>query len=221
MLARTPEPELMDEAAQAAAYAQADFSASHGAIVAALVARLGCPAGRVLDLGCGPADISVRLAQACPDCTIDGVDGAPAMLAEGQQRLVAEALESRIALYRVRLPDDPLPASGYDAIVSNSLLHHLHEPAILWTAIRQAAAPGASVFVADLARPASEAAVDDLVTSVAAAEPAVLQRDFRASLHAAFTPAEVEEQLARAGLALAVERLDDHHLLVHGRVADA
>ncbi len=218
MLARTPEPELMDDPAQAAAYAQADFATAHGALVAALVARLGPLRGRVLDLGCGPGDFSVRVARACPDCSIDGIDGAEAMLAEGQRRLAAEGLTTRIRLHRARLPGGPLPATGYDAVISNSLLHHLPDPAVLWQALIATAASGTRVFVADLARPASTAEVDALVERVASDEPAVLQRDFRASLHAAFTPHEVRAQLAAAGLALHVQTLDDHHWVAWGEL---
>ena len=100
-------------------------------------------------------------------------------------------------------------------MISNSLLHHLHDPMVLWRAVAEAARPGTPVFVADLARPEDEASVDALVADMAD-EPEVLQRDFRASLHAAFTPDEVREQLRAAGLDLAVALIDDHHLVVWG-----
>lgn len=217
MLERVPEPELMDEADQAAAYAGADFEASHGAIIDALVTRLPDfpDAGIVLDIGCGPADIAIRVARRFPGVRVDGIDGAEAMLAPGRERIEREGLAERIGLYRVNLPDGPLPRSRYDAVVSNSLLHHLHDPMVLWQTVAAAVPAGAPVFVADLARPANEAAVDALVTDMRD-EPEVLQRDFRASLHAAFTTDEVREQLRGADLALAVEMLDDHHLVVWG-----
>ena len=47
--------------------------------------------------------------------------------------------------------------------------------------------------------------------------PEVLQRDYRASLHAAFTTAEVKAQLADAGLAqLQVLEVEDRYLEVSG-----
>lgn len=220
MLERRPEPELMDDTAQAAAYAGADFDAAHGAIIDALATRLGTLGGRVLELGCGPADIAVRLVRAYPGCVVDGIDGAQAMLAEGHRRLAGEGLEGSIRLHRVNLPAEPLPRRDYDAVISNSLLHHLHDPAVLWAAIRAAAAPGAAVFIADLARPATEAEVEGLVAGMAD-EPEVLRRDFRASLHAAFTPDEVRARVADAGLPLRVEQIDDHHLIAWGWMATA
>lgn len=217
MLERTPEPELMDEAEQAAAYAGADFEASHGAIVDALAARLPDfpDTGHVLDIGCGPGDISIRVARRFPGVHVDGVDGAEAMLAPGRERIEREGLGERVGLYRVMLPDETPPRVGYDAVVSNSLLHHLHDPMVLWRVVAETARSGVPVFIADLARPDDEAAVDALVADMAA-EPEVLQRDFRASLHAAFTVDEVRGQLRAAGLDLAVELFDDHHLVVWG-----
>lgn len=217
MLERTPEPELMDGAEQAAAYAGADFEDSHGAIVDALVGRLpDFPvAGHVLDIGCGPADISIRVARCFPGVRVDGIDGAEAMLAPGRERIDREGLVDRIGLYRVMLPDEAPPRGEYDAVVSNSLLHHLHDPMVLWRVVAATARAGAPVFIADLARPEDEAAVDALVAGMAD-EPAVLQRDFRASLHAAFTVEEVRGQLRAAGLDLAVALMDDHHLVVWG-----
>lgn len=217
MLERTPEPELMAEADQAVAYAGADFEASHGAVIDALVERLPDfpAAGTVLDIGCGPGDIAIRVARRFPGVRVDGIDGAEAMLAPGRERIEREGLADRIGLYRVNLPGELLPRPRYDAVVSNSLLHHLHEPMVLWQTVGAALPAGVPIFVADLARPVDEAAVDALVAEMRD-EPAVLQRDFRASLHAAFTVEEVRGQLGKAGLDLAVGMLDDHHLAIWG-----
>jgi trans-aconitate methyltransferase len=41
---------------------------------------------RIADLGCGPGNITFRLAEHCPDASILGIDGAAAMLAIAEQR---------------------------------------------------------------------------------------------------------------------------------------
>ena len=218
---RQPEPELMNAAAQAAAYAEADFSAPHQFLVDRIGHLLpGLPAtARVIDLGCGPADVTVRFALALPGWHIDGVDGADAMLALGRARVVKAGLERRVVLHRAVLPHDPLPDVGYEVILSNSLLHHLHQPQVLWRALRAAAAPGAFVYVTDLRRPADEQGLSRLVETHSTPEPAVLRRDFEASLRAAFTAPEVRAQLRDAGLScLTVTELSDRHLAVAGRV---
>jgi SAM-dependent methyltransferase len=221
---RVPEPELMDDPAQALAYDEADFDEPHQRLVDGFAERFpgfgdgGAP--RVLDLGCGPGDVTVRFALAHPTATVLGVDGAEAMLARGRRRVAAAGLSDRVRLERMLLPAPPAVWAGrrFDAVVSNSLLHHLHDPAVLWETVVAVAERDVPVFVADLRRPADEAAVDALVARYAADEPEVLRHDFRASLRAAFSPEEIAGQVAAAGLGhLTVDLEGDRHVVVWGR----
>ncbi|MDQ3730614.1 MAG: class I SAM-dependent methyltransferase [Pseudomonadota bacterium] len=219
MMQRLPEPELMDEAEQAYAYAQADFDAPHEAIIDHFTrAFAGLDiSGKVLDLGCGPADITVRFVRRYPRCRIDGVDGAAAMLNHARERLAREGLGDRVRLLHRVLPTEDLPRAHYATVVSNSLLHHLHEPAVLWNTVRQTSASGARVFIADLMRPRTIQSARDLVNQYAGDEPAVLQRDFYNSLRAAFTVEEVRAQLAAAGLStVKTDAISDRHLVAWG-----
>lgn len=220
---RIPEPELMDDAAQARAYAEAEFEEPNSAFVEEFGRRFPeLPAsGYLLDLGCGPGDISLRLARALPGWHIHGADGAPAMLDWAEQALARDpACQGRVEFLLARLPEAKLPQGNYDAVVSNSLLHHLHDPQVLWRVVRGYGASGAAVLVMDLARPDNQATARGIVERYAADEPPLLRRDFFNSLLAAFTPAEVEEQLQVAGLGeLRVEMVSDRHLLVWGRLS--
>ncbi|MDP2340664.1 MAG: class I SAM-dependent methyltransferase [Deltaproteobacteria bacterium] len=221
MFHRVPEPELMEDAEQAAAYSDADFAAPHemcvDRFVASWPAARGSITGIALDLGCGPADVVVRTAKRCPGLVIDGVDGAEAMLAHGRLRIEREGLANRVRLYRAFLPHDLLPRTGYDVVISNSILHQLHDPTVLWKTLWKGAAKGAHVFMMDLRRPTSTEEASAIVDRYAKGEPEILRRDFDASLCAAFTPAEVRAQLDAAGLsALAVEVISDRHLTISG-----
>lgn len=226
---RVCEPELMDAAAQAAAYAAADFSAGDRAVVERVVALLAeAPAQAppsLIDLGCGPGNISFVLAEHLPGARVLGVDGAEAMLQIARLRLAgAPQRWPGLGFARALLTPaglQPVPACRFGAVVSNSLLHHLHGPQVLWTAVRQLAAPGALVFVRDLRRPASPEAVLALRDRYLSDAPPVLQHDYVASLHAAFTAVEVQQQLLAAGLAdqLQVAERDDRYLEVWGRLA--
>lgn len=217
---RVPEAtELMDEDAQARAYAHADFAAPHGLFIERFAAAFGTGLqGRVLDLGCGPADITIRFARAHPGCILVGVDGAAAMLKYGRGAIAAAGLDDRIALVQEQLPGAHLPHELYDAVISNSLLHHLHNPMVLWQSVAAYAAPGAPVFIMDLMRPATPERARQLQLQYAAGEPEILRQDFYNSLCAAYTPEEVRGQLQAAGMAqLRVEVISDRHLTVAGR----
>lgn len=221
---RIPEPELMDEAEQALAYAQADFEEPNQRFVGYFESTFPeFRTGSVLDLGCGPGDIVLRLATRRPDLVVHGLDGSAAMLQFASERLrEMPALGGRVQFVEGVLPGATLPLPAYDAVISNSLLHHLHDPGVFWSAVREAGAPGAAVLVMDLFRPQSEAAARSLVDQYAASEPEVLRRDFLASLCAAFEPGEIRQQLREAGLgALDVRTVSDRHLLVTGRLPPA
>lgn len=217
---RIVEPELMDDAAQAQAYAEADFAEPNARFVALYDELVGAlPGGAaVLDLGCGPGDITLQLAAAHPGIEVHGLDGSGAMLHFGRAALAAApALQDRVRFIEGLVPGAELPRARYEAIVSNSLLHHLHEPESLWHMIVARGRPGAAVLVMDLMRPASVAAASALVEAHAAGEPEVLRRDFYNSLLAAFEPVEVRRQLETAGLGhFTVRPVSDRHLVIHG-----
>ena len=230
---RSVEPELMDDPLQVQAYARADFGATDQALVDRLVELFGeslgdGPGPRLVDLGCGPGNISFRLAERFPQTSVLGLDGAAAMLDVAQQELAQRVLgcpglADRLRFAQVLLGPETLPYGGFTAVVSNSLLHHLHDPQALWRHLRPLAAPGAAIYIKDLRRPATPEAALALQQLHLASAPAVLQRDYLASLHAAFEPAEVEAQLRVAGLpvgehGLRVAALDDRYLEVWGRL---
>jgi ubiquinone/menaquinone biosynthesis C-methylase UbiE len=211
----------MDAPEQVAAYSGADFSEPHQRFVDEAVGRLpelGAGEGRLVDLGCGPADVTVRFARAGPRWSVTGIDGGPEMLRLARARVAAAGLAHRIAFEQVMVPSPALLERRFDALVSNSLLHHLADPATLWAVVGRCLPPGAPVAVMDLRRPDTAPVVDDLVARYAADAPAVLRDDFRNSLVAAYRPDEVAGQLAAAGLGhLVVEVLSDRHVLGWGR----
>jgi SAM-dependent methyltransferase len=220
---RIPEPELMDDPEQALAYAQADFSATHGARVdmfRSLMPRLAL-SGPVLDLGCGAGDVLLRFARAFPEAHFVGIDGSRPMLALAQSAIDAEpALHDRVRVRYGIIPQCQLPQEPWQLIMSHSLLHQLHQPQVLWQTLgdcAESAGNGCAVFVADLRRPPSEPEARRMVQSTSKDEPEILQRDFYNSLCAAFEPDEVREQLAAAGLTqLQVRTHEPFHLSISG-----
>ncbi|NND45384.1 MAG: class I SAM-dependent methyltransferase [Xanthomonadales bacterium] len=217
---RIPEPELMDSEEQARAYAEADFSDANSLFVNAFLEQSGgaTEAGKLVDLGCGPGDICLRLARAMPQWTLVGLDAGPNMLKHARAAASRDRLADRVEWRQCYLPDPDLPAAGFDAVISNSLLHHLPDPAVLWDTVRQVGAPGARVQVMDLVRPPDVAAATATVERHAADAPTVLKRDFYHSLLAAYTTDEIAEQLDRAGLDLQISRPSDRHWMVAGQL---
>jgi len=216
---RVLEPEVMDDPEQAQAYARADFEEENQGFVDRF--REYYPemtAVHLLDLGCGPADIPIRFARALPECRVTGVDASPPMIAIGTEAVKAAGLSDRIALRCERFQSFALPEPA-DAVVSNSLLHHIPNPLQFWYAVKKLAKPGGFVLVMDLLRPESSEAAQAIVDRYAAEEPAILRRDFYNSLLASFTEDEVAAQLAEMNLSrLLIDVPDDRHWVVGGRL---
>jgi len=217
---RIPEEELMTDPAHVQAYANADFSAPHNAFVAQFGEQFPdfFEAFDVLDLGCGAADISLRFTRAYPACRLVGIDGSEAMLTLGRECIHQAGLQDRIRLSKRLLPVIKAD-SIFDVIISNSLLHHLADPAVLWQTIQQFGKTGSKIFIMDLLRPDSQGQAKGLVNQYAKHESPLLKKDFFNSLCAAYCVDEVQRQLDRASLGtLSVLSTSDRHLIVTGRL---
>ena len=213
---RILEPEIMDDAEQALAYAKADFSTSNQWYVDHLLADFPKNLGNVLDIGCGPADVPVRLARAHPTIRITAIDGSAAMLAHAQRTVQASGLQTRISAAHGYIPGLPFDEHSFDAVLSKDLLHHLPDPMVLWSEARRLGRHGAATYVMDLFRPASPDAARDIVETVAGNEHPILKEDFYNSLCAAFTVEEVRSQIRQSGLELDVIQISDRHMLIRG-----
>jgi SAM-dependent methyltransferase len=220
---RIPEPELMTTKEQVDAYAEADFS-SGDARTLALVEQLLNETGSlpdnplVVDLGCGPGNITFRLAALLPNAQVIGIDGSKPMLSMAKQRSVDAPGDLQFICLQLNEIAARLKDSA-DLVDSNSLLHHLKDPGLLWTVTQSISKPGCRVLHRDLRRPSTLAEVHHLQQQHLPKAPSILIQDFTASLIAAYTTDEVTEQLHRANTTLLrAWPEDDRYLVVSGLV---
>jgi ubiquinone/menaquinone biosynthesis C-methylase UbiE len=218
-MCRVLEPEIMDDLEQVLAYAKADFSTSNQRFVDGLLAGYSTNMHSVLDIGCGPADIPIRLARVMPTIRITAVDASATMIEVAKKAVNEAGCESRVKLARAHLPGLPFDSKSFDTVLSNSLLHHLADPAPFWREVMHLGRNNATIFVMDLFRPDSPERALEIVEAAAADEHPLLKKDFYNSLLAAFTLREVREQLDAAGLTtLSAEIVSERHWLVHGKL---
>ena len=217
---REPEPEAMDIAEEADAYATADFAEVNTAFVNRLLYFVGNQKPTLcLDLGTGPGDIPVRIIGQGLPWRIVAADVSLPMLAHARNIVRAAGFRWAVRLIRMDAKWMPFPSAVFDVVFSNSILHHLVEPQPLWTEIKRVGKPGAFVLLRDLARPDTPEAARAIVEKHARLESALLQEEFYRSLLASYTPEEIRVQLDRAQLSsLRVEMVSDRHLDVFGRL---
>lgn len=216
---RILEPELMKEIEQVSAYANADFEEPHSNFIAMLRSYCGSEneIRTALDLGCGPGDITFKFAKVFPETIIDSVDGSKEML-DFAKNILAEKNEFQVRInYIHSMIDDYKSTKKYDLIYSNSLLHHLPDPMVLWNKIAELSSSETYIFIMDLLRPETIEEAAKLKALYVRDEPEVLQKDFYNSLLAAFEIDEVKEQLSQSGLnKLEVQQISDRHMIVFG-----
>ena len=217
---RIPEPELMCDKRQANAYARADFEAPHSNFIDLLKLSMRNDFGEsalAIDLGTGAADIAIRFALEFPLFEVDAVDGSNEMLFEAEKAIAKNGLKNKINLINSPIQKISLAKKEYAVIFSNSLLHHLQDPLVLWKLLKHVKG-NPLIFIMDLIRPKTLKQVEKMTKQYTANEPDILKRDFKNSLKAAFTIEEVDLQLTSVGLEdLCVKAVSDRHMIIYNR----
>jgi len=121
-------------------------------------ATAGIHAQRILDLGVGTGETSVRVVEKHPTARLWGIDESPGMLAYARRRLPG----ARLLVGRL---EDPLPLGPYDLIVTALAVHHLDGPgkSDLFRRVAGRLAPGGRFVMADVVTPEDP---DDAVTPI-------------------------------------------------------
>jgi 2-polyprenyl-3-methyl-5-hydroxy-6-metoxy-1,4-benzoquinol methylase len=85
-------------------------------------------------------------------------------------------------------------------VVSNSLVHHLPDPASFFSEIKRVLKPNGAIFLRDLFRPGDEEILNALVESIGKEYNEHQKKLFRNSLQAALTLDEVKQLISQVGL---------------------
>ncbi len=219
-LERILEPEVMDSPEEARDYNAMDHAAVNELFVADLLSA-GLPGDDVLDLGTGTALIPVELCQRHPSCRVMAVDAAVYMLDLARFNLEKSGLTRRIELRHVDAKALPFPDQMFDAVISNSIIHHIPEPdECLREAVRVVRADGLLYF-RDLLRPGTEDQLDQLVATYAGGENEHSRQLFRESLHAALSLADIRGLVTQLGFSEdSVRQTSDRHWTWSTRTLD-
>jgi len=211
MLPRILEPEVMDTPEEARDYDAMDHSAVNRVYVADFLA-VWDGANPILDVGTGTAQIPIELCRQSSAARVVAIDLAEQMLRVGRENVRRAGLDSRIELRLVDAKGLPFADGSFGAVISNSIVHHIPQPAAVLAEMVRVAAPGAVLFVRDLLRPPDEMALLRLVAAYAGDANDHQRQMFADSLHAALTLDEIRQMVARLGFdAETVQQTTDRH----------
>ena len=216
MLERVLEPEVMNDLQEAIEYHDMDFTEVNRAFVRdllAFAAQEDRTLGRdILDLGTGTARIPVELCLQAPSLRVMAADASSEMLELARYHIEINHMLDRIQLHRTDAKKLVFGPSFFDAVISNSLVHHLPQSDAFFAEALRVLRPGGLLFVRDLFRPASQEQVEALVAQHAGNESPRSQQLFRQSLQAALTTEELAKILAALGVdAQCIQMTSDRH----------
>ena len=208
---RILEPEVMDTKETAEAY----DAMGHGSVDQAFVDRvvaLGAKSGHFLDVGTGPAQIPILLAQRCPNINITAIDLSNEMLKIAKRHIADSDLTDRITVKLVDAKSLPYPDNTFDGLISNSIVHHIHDSLRALKEMGRVMKPKGVVLIRDLIRPETPETAQAFVDKYAAEDTPIQQKLYYESFLASFTIAEVEQMLIQADVpgAVVVQSTDRH-----------
>lgn len=211
MLERVLEPEAMDTAELARDYDDMDHSEVNRRFVDDFLAAEP-DVGEILDLGTGTAQIPVELCSRTSDARVVAIDLAVHMLDLARLKIEVAGLIGHILLEQADGKQLLYESDRFTAVMSNSIVHHVPDPALPLAEAHRVTRPGGLIFFRDLLRPDSDAEVGRLVDQYAADVTDHQRQLFDDSLRAALTLDEVRDLVTPLGYpADAVAATSDRH----------
>jgi ubiquinone/menaquinone biosynthesis C-methylase UbiE len=211
MLQRVLEREVMDSVTDVHEYDAMDHNEVNRQFVDDLLA-VGPISGKVLDVGTGTAQIPILLYQQSEGIKLRAVDLSPDMLDVARANIVLADLMESIVLAVEDSKSLPHQDDTFDVVISNSLIHHLADPAAALREAVRVLRPGGLLFVRDLVRPEDESALEELVDRYTAEASPRAASLFADSLRAALSLEEIQDLVAELGFGRdTIQQSSDRH----------
>jgi ubiquinone/menaquinone biosynthesis C-methylase UbiE len=114
---------------------------------------------RALDVGCGPGQFTILMAERLPDADVWGIDLAPTMIELAQQHAAVSAAGNRVHFQVADVAALPFPDGQFDAILSSGSIKHWPDPVAGLREIHRVLASGGRAFIGEMNRLATPEAI--------------------------------------------------------------
>ena len=229
---RIPEPELMEKREQVLSYDAADFSEGDVNLINQInhfLLKKNISLNEkdlIVDIGCGPGNISERLAIKWPNTEVVGIDGSKEMILRAEYNKKISANQRNLKNLRYICSDikdikstNSLLNKEISLLVSNSLIHHITNLEDFFNTIRYLSGDKTINFHKDLKRPLDEKSALELKAQCSTKYNEILTNDYYASLRASYTLKELKNFTLDNDLSsLEVFEYGNKYLIVYGNV---
>ena len=163
--------------------------------------------GKFVEIGCGPAKISIYLAEMLrqnnikeSDVEIIAVDKCQMMTELAKENIEKFGLSDYITVVKASAHDLPFPSNSVDCIVMQDTLHEISDPVQALREINRTIKTDGSYIVRDLRRPPNRLALNAMLCLLAQGYNKLQKGIFRHSLEAGYTGNELCELAKEAGM---------------------
>ena len=229
---RIPEPELMKKKEQVISYDEADFSEGEVNLINQInhyLLRNNISLNEedlIVDLGCGPGNISEKLAIKWPNTEVVGIDGSKEMILRAEYNKNIYINQKKLNNLRYICCDiKDIKSNNFlfkkeiSLLVSNSLIHHITYLEDFFNTIKSLSSNITVNFHKDLKRPLDEKSALELKLQCSKKYNEILTNDYYASLRASYTLKELKNFTLENNLSsLEVFEDVDKYLIVYGNV---
>jgi ubiquinone/menaquinone biosynthesis C-methylase UbiE len=114
---------------------------------------------RGLDVGCGPGQFTILIAERSPGAEIWGIDLAPTMIELARRHVAESAAADRLHFEVADVARLPFPDDHFDAVVSSGSIKHWPDQVGALREIHRVLVPGGHAFIGEMNRLASPRAI--------------------------------------------------------------
>ena len=114
---------------------------------------------RGLDVGCGPGQFTILVAEALPDTEVWGIDLAPTMIELARRHASQSSAARRLHFEVADAGKLPFPDCHFDTVLSSGSIKHWPDPAAGLREIHRVLAPGGRAFIGEMNRLAPREAI--------------------------------------------------------------
>ena len=227
---REPETELMNTEAQVSAYSSADFSLGETNLIKFISNFLEINninlsnQDLIVDLGCGPGNISEKLSKMWPEVNVIGIDGSEEMIRKAETRKYKnkkykfDNLKYLCSDIR-NINSNFFSNQNISILVSNSFIHHIKHIDEFFEFLIKLSSKDTLNFHKDLIRPENKNIALKLKDKCAEKYNDILTKDYYASLKASYRKFELDAKILEFGLDLMeVVEESEEYLIVYGKV---
>jgi len=148
--------------------------------------------GRIVEIGPGPAYVSIEIAKRLPDVEIVGLEISDTMIEIAKGNAETHGLSDKITLRKGDASNMPFEDSAFDFAVTSGSLHHWKKPNQVFSEIYRILRPGSVALISDLRKDAPEEKVDEFANKI---DSKLMRWGLKHSFKEGYTARQIQEMM--------------------------